>query len=138
MMDKMQRLRELTQEVAAHARRYYEQDTPVISDKQYDALFDELVALEQELGVSLPDSPTHRVGGAPLERFAPHTHLGRLWSLGKAQSKEQVLAFLQKTRRSEREEYLLEYKFDGLTISLTYENGLLVCAASRGYGVTGE
>ena len=138
MMDKMQRLRELTQEVAAHARRYYEQDAPVIADKQYDALFDELVALEQELGLSLPDSPTHRVGGAPLERFAPHTHLGRLWSLGKAQSKEQVLAFLQKTRRSEREEYLLEYKFDGLTISLTYENGLLVCAASRGNGVTGE
>lgn len=138
MENKQQRLIELTQEVARHARLYYEQDAPVLSDKQYDALFDELVRLEEELGYSLPDSPTHRVGGAPLERFEPHTHLNRLWSLGKAQEKEQVLAFLQRTRRSEQEEYLVEYKFDGLTINLTYEGGRLVCAASRGNGVTGE
>ncbi len=135
---KMQRLRALTAEVAEHARRYYEQDAPTIADKQYDALFDELLALEEELGVSLPESPTHRVGGAPLERFEPHTHLNRLWSLGKAQSKEQVLAFLGRTARSEKEEYLVEYKFDGLTINLTYEGGQLICAATRGNGVVGE
>ena len=80
------RQRELTELLARYAAAYYEQDAPLVSDQEYDALYDELAALERASGVSLPGSPVRRVGGAPQGGFLPHTHLARLWSMDKAQS----------------------------------------------------
>ena len=138
-MDK--RMRELVDELNRHAYRYYVLDDPTISDKQYDMLFDELVALEAQLGFSLPDSPTHRVGGEPLKEFTQHRHIARLWSLDKAQSTEAVRAWAERVAKllpGEKLEYSLEYKFDGLTLNLTYDGGQLVQAATRGNGEVGE
>ncbi len=131
------------------ARAYYEQDNPQISDKEWDALYDQLVRMEQETGTVLPDSPTLRVGGQPVAGFSPHRHIARLWSLGKAQSEVELAewaARCEKKRESTVAEgkalpplcYAVEYKFDGLTLSLTYENGLLTQAATRGNGEVGE
>ena len=138
-MDK--RMRELVDELNRHAYRYYVLDDPTISDRQYDMLFDELVALEAQLGYSLPDSPTHRVGGEPLKEYTQHRHLARLWSLDKAQSAEAVRAWAERVAKllpGETLEYSLEYKFDGLTLNLTYDGGQLVQAATRGNGEVGE
>lgn len=136
-----ERMKQLVSELNRHAYQYYVLDNPTISDKQYDVLFDELLLLEQQLGYSLPDSPTHRVGGQPLREFAQHTHLARLWSLDKAQTADAVRAWAERMIKllpNEKHEYSLEYKFDGLTLNLTYENGQLVQAATRGNGETGE
>lgn len=135
------RMRELVDELNRHAYRYYVLDDPTISDKQYDMLFDELTALEAQLGFSLPDSPTHRVGGEPLKEFTQHRHIARLWSLDKAQSTEAVRAWAERVAKllpGEKLEYSLEYKFDGLTLNLTYDGGQLVQAATRGNGEVGE
>lgn len=140
-MESKDRMRQLVEELNQHAYRYYVLDNPVISDKQYDVLFDELVQLEKELGYSLPDSPTHRVGGEPLKEFEQHRHIARLWSLDKAQSTGAVRAWadrVEKLTPGVPKEYSLEYKFDGLTLNLTYEGGQLVGAATRGNGEVGE
>ena len=88
----MNRMRELVDRLNETAYQYYTLDNPSISDKEWDALYDELTALEKETGVRLPDSPTRRVGGAVLAGFEPHTHLARLWSMDKAQSREAFAA----------------------------------------------
>ena len=140
-MESKDRMRQLVEELNQHAYRYYVLDNPVSSDKQYDVLFDELVQLEKELGYSLPDSPTHRVGGEPLKEFEQHRHIARLWSLDKAQSTGAVRAWadrVEKLTPGVPKEYSLEYKFDGLTLNLTYEGGQLVGAATRGNGEVGE
>ncbi len=73
-MEPIQRMQELADKLKAYAAAYYEQDAPLVSDADYDKLEAELLALEQETGIVLPDSPTHRVGGAPLDKFEKHTH----------------------------------------------------------------
>ena len=78
----MDRMKQLV--LNKYAYEYYVLDTPTVSDKEYDALYDELVALEKQTGVVLPDSPTKRVGGQPLKDFAPHTHIHRLYKIGRA------------------------------------------------------
>ena len=118
------------------ARAYYVEDASPASDAEYDALFDELVSLEKETGVVLPDSPTHRVGGSPLSAFEEHTHIRRLWSLDKVKTEAELYDWAARCGNGER--FVLEYKFDGLTINLTYDGGSLVYAATRGNGVTGE
>ncbi len=139
-----EKLRALTDRVNQLARAYYVEDAPQVSDGEYDALFDQLLELEKEAGYALPDSPTRRVGGEPLTAFLPHTHLGRLWSLDKVRTKEDLLAWGERVERlltaagADKPEYALEYKFDGLTVNLTYENGRLVAGATRGNGVVGE
>ena len=139
---KLQRMQELANLLNQYARAYYVEDAPLISDGEYDALEAELLALEKETGTVLPDSPTHRVGGEPLEKFSEHRHLGRLWSLDKVRTLTGVTEWMERVKRllalDEDPLYALEYKFDGLTINLTYENGLLVQGATRGNGVTGE
>ena len=127
------------------AAAYYTYDAPIMADVEYDRLYDQLAALEKETGVILPDSPTHRVGGTPLSAFQPHRHISRLWSMDKAQSFEALDEWFDRVKRLHDAEaglpemtYGIEYKFDGLTLNLTYENGLLVEAATRGDGVTGE
>ena len=140
----MNRMRELVDRLNETAYQYYTLDAPTISDKEWDALYDELVRLEKETGERLPDSPTRRVGGAVLPGFEPHTHLARLWSMGKAQSIEALRDWATRAEKLRLEaglpalKYVVEHKFDGLTVNLTYEGGHLVGAATRGNGVTGE
>ena len=135
-------MQELVDKLNAYARAYYVEDAPLISDGEYDALEAQLIALEKETGTVLPDSPTHRVGGEPLSKFEEHRHLGRLWSLDKVRTLDGIREWMDRVKKlldlSEDPLYALEYKFDGLTINLTYENGLLVQGATRGNGVTGE
>lgn len=135
------RQRELVDQLNRYAAAYYEQDAPLISDAEYDALYDELLRLERESGEVTPDSPTLRVGGAPLSAFSEHTHLGRLWSLDKVRTEDGIRDFaarVQKAAGGREVLFGLEYKFDGLTVNLTYENGVLTQGATRGNGVTGE
>ena len=140
--DRLQRMQELVDKLNAYARAYYVEDAPLISDGEYDALEAQLIALEKETGTVLPDSPTHRVGGEPLSKFEEHRHLGRLWSLDKVRTLDGIREWMDRVKKlldlSEDPLYALEYKFDGLPINLTYENGLLVQGATRGNGVTGE
>ncbi len=135
----MDRMHELVKQLNDHAYRYYVLDDPVISDGEYDRLYDELVALEKRSGVVLPDSPTIRVGDKPLSKFEQVRHRGKLFSLDKCQSKEEMLAWLKKLDvNGQMPLCSVEYKFDGLTINLTYENGVLTQAATRGNGEIGE
>lgn len=139
-------MRELVDRLNETAYEYYTLDAPSISDKEWDQMYDELVALERETGERLPDSPTRRVGGEILKAFEPHTHLSRLWSMGKAQSIAALEEWAQRAEKLREDAnaelppitYVVEHKFDGLTINLTYENGELVGAATRGNGITGE
>ncbi|MDL2289304.1 NAD-dependent DNA ligase LigA [Clostridia bacterium OttesenSCG-928-F22] len=138
-------MKQLVDMLNEYAYQYYVLDSPTISDKEYDALYDELLSLEQEQGKTLADSPTLRVGGEPVAVFGVHTHLGQLWSLDKVKDGEElfkweqrVLNRLEKAGIDTLPSYVMEYKFDGLTINLTYEGGALVQAATRGNGITGE
>ena len=140
----MNRMRELVDRLNETAYQYYTLDAPTISDREWDAMYDELLRLERETGERLPDSPTRRVGGAILTGFEPHTHLARLWSMGKAQSIGELEDWARRAEKQREEaglppmEFVVEHKFDGLTVNLTYEDGRLVGAATRGNGVTGE
>ncbi|MEG1472752.1 MAG: NAD-dependent DNA ligase LigA [Christensenella sp.] len=135
---------ELIDELNDYAYRYYVLDNPAVADAEYDKLYDELAALERQTGEVLPDSPTQRVGGKLLDGFKKHTHSAALWSLDKAQSIGEVVAWQERTNKQieqlgfARPSYSLEYKFDGLTINLTYDGGYLVGAATRGNGKVGE
>ncbi len=135
----MDRMQELVQKLNEYAYRYYVLDDPMISDGEYDKLYEELVALEKQTGVVLPDSPTIRVGDKPLSKFNQVVHRGKLFSLDKCQSKEEMRAWLDKLSVNGKMPLCsVEYKFDGLTINLTYENGVLTRAATRGNGEIGE
>jgi DNA ligase (NAD+) len=137
-------MRALVDLLNEYAYRYYVLDDPSVSDAEYDSLYDELLKQEKETGIILPDSPSQRIGGVQKAGFVKHRHLEPLWSLDKAQSKESLLAWQQRTDKLARDldcpkpTYSLEYKFDGLTINLTYENGYLTTAATRGDGQVGE
>ena len=139
-------MRKLVDWLNETAYQYYTLDDPTVSDREWDAKYDELVRMERETGERLPDSPTRRVGGAVLPYFEPHTHLARLWSMDKAQSVDALRDWARRAEKLRAEanadlpapEYVVEHKFDGLTINLTYENGQLVGAATRGNGVVGE
>ena len=149
-MNHEDRIRELIDIIDDLNYSYYTLDTPRLSDKEYDSLYDELISLEKETGYILSYSPTQRVGGNVSEKFGKHTHLGRLWSLDKSQSYGDLIIWDNRVRKSindynrDNEDklpdpvYILEYKFDGLTINLTYKDGELVQGASRGNGSIGE
>lgn len=139
-------MRKLVDWLNETAYQYYTLDAPTVSDREWDAKYDELVRMERETGVRMPDSPTRRVGDAVLPYFEPHAHLARLWSMDKAQSVDALRDWARRAEKLRAEanadlpapEYVVEHKFDGLTINLTYENGQLVGAATRGNGVVGE
>lgn len=149
-MDKETRMEELIEKINDLNYHYYTLDDPKVSDKEYDEFYDELVELEEETGIQKEYSPTQRVGGSILEKFEKHTHLGRLWSLDKSQSAEELREWDNRVRglienfnnendhKLPEPEYILEYKFDGLTINLTYRNGEFVQGATRGNGTVGE
>ena len=127
--------------IERHAHRYYVLDDPEIPDAEYDRLFRELVDLETEYpGLQDPDSPTQRVGGAPLDSFSKVQHKSQMLSLGNAFSAAEVEAFFRRAERGAGtvEAYVCELKIDGLAISLTYSDGAFVRAATRGNGVEGE
>lgn len=151
MATAMEEMRRLVEEINHHNYLYYTLDKPELSDADYDKLYDRLVQLERETGEALPDSPTRRVGGELLKGFEPHKHRARLWSLDKAQSKEDLLAWHTRAVKLINEynakheddplpapSFVLELKFDGLTLNITYEDGMLVQASTRGNGVIGE
>lgn len=139
-----QRIRELVDKLNEYSKAYYVLDAPKISDKEYDELYDELLRLEEQSGIILPDSPTQRVGGDPLPCFEPHTHIHRLWSLDKVRTRGDLIDWGRRVERIAESQqlpkvkYALEYKFDGLTINLTYEGGRLMTGATRGNGIVGE
>ena len=139
-MSVLEEMQNLVKELNFHAEQYYKFDSPVISDGEYDKLYDRLVALEKETGFVLPDSPTRRVGDDVLKEFKQYRHTHKLYSLDKCQSYEELLAWRARTEKALGRTYDMtaEYKFDGLTINLTYENGALVSAATRGNGLVGE
>lgn len=121
------------------AYEYYVLDNPSVPDREYDKLYDELKRLEEEAGEVRFDSPTRRVGGEPMKGFERHTHIARLYSLDKSVSYDELDAFFTRIGKAvENPEYTVEYKFDGLTMCLTYENGRFVRATTRGNGVVGE
>ena len=141
MTDYAALMRPLVDRLNETAYAYYVLDKPVISDKQWDEMYDQLTALEKESGIILPDSPTHRVGGETLAGFEPHRHITQLWSMDKVQSIGALEEWIRRTEKLTGQselQYYVEYKFDGLTLNLTYRDGQLVQAATRGNGVTGE
>lgn len=133
---------ELAQEIGDHRARYYEQDAPVISDAEFDALMRELEAIEAEHpALVTPDSPSQRVGGAATGLFAEVEHRERLLSLDNAMDDEELAAWAERVATELHGidyHYLCELKVDGLAVNLTYENGQLVQAATRGDGRVGE
>ena len=134
------RMKELVEKLNRYAALYYEEDAPVISDAEYDAMYDELRALEESEGYTLKNSPTHRVGGAPQKKFEPSRHLLRLYSLDKCKTEGEIAEWYERIVKAvgKEPEITAEYKFDGLTLNILYEGGKLVKAATRGDGVTGE
>jgi DNA ligase (NAD+) len=141
-----ERTAELRQEIGRHNRLYYAQDEPEISDADYDALLNELREIEAENpDLITPDSPTQRVGTAPLEKFQPVRHLQPMLSLANARNEDELRAWDQRIRNllaKERDvielEYVTEPKIDGLAISLVYRDGVLERGATRGDGEIGE
>ncbi len=142
-----QRAAELRRQLEHHNKLYYVHDDPEIGDDEYDALLNELRQLEAEHSeLRTPDSPTQRVGAPPLERFQQVEHIEQMLSLGNARNEEELRAwearlanYLKRLDIAASEfSYTSEPKIDGLAISLTYENGVLVCGATRGDGRVGE
>ncbi len=136
----MDRMRELVDTLNEYAYQYYVLDNPTVADSQYDALYDELVALEKGQNRVLADSPTRRIGGEPIKEFVQHTHIRKLYSLDKCNSFDGLRAFDEKIKKAADRavSYTLEHKLDGLTLCLTYENGRFKCASTRGNGSIGE
>jgi len=144
-MDDLQRMRELIGKLDAASKAYYDGNDAIMSDDEWDAMYAELKKLEEITGERLSDSPTRRVGGEVLSGFEEHRHIARLWSMDKAQREEEILAWAQRCKKLADEAgglpdnaYCVEYKLDGLTLNLTYDDGCLVQAATRGNGEVGE
>ena len=135
-----ERMKELVELLNRYATEYYTSDNPSVSDSEYDRLYRELVELEKAHPEHvLPDSPTHRVGGKILDGFEKYSHQYPLYSLQDAFSREELDAFDARVRKElDDVTYICELKIDGLSISLTYEQGLFVAGATRGDGSFGE
>ena len=140
--DIKKQIEKLVNELNDHSYRYYVLDSPVISDEEYDHRYFNLKALEEKYHYVLPYSPTQRVGAPPLEKFPKVKHTEPMLSLDNAFSYESVQEFDRKLKRllgsSEAIEYTIEPKYDGLAIELTYKNGILFKASTRGDGYNGE
>lgn len=150
MDSKIKEMDDLITEIDRLNYHYYTLDDPLLSDGEYDKLYDRLVNLENETGTILSYSPTTRVGGAILDKFEKHTHLNRLYSMDKAQGEDELKTWYERIERFVENynnsninklpepEFIVELKFDGLTINLTYENKNLIMASTRGNGIIGE
>ncbi|MDD3397723.1 MAG: NAD-dependent DNA ligase LigA [Clostridia bacterium] len=135
----IERMKWLVEEVSKHAYNYYVLDSPTISDKEYDLLYDELVMLEKQTGTVLPSSPTERVGGEILAGFKKYQHKFRLYSLDKCQNKEDLRDWVDDIKKVYPDaDFTCEFKFDGLSLVCTYKDGYFVSAGTRGNGFVGE
>ena len=136
------RIKELAGKIEYHNRKYYVEDNPVISDYEFDMLVKELSELEARFPeLVTPDSPTQRVGGEPIKEFKPVRHVSPMLSLDNTYNKNDLSEFDGRIRRlvpDTRYDYFVELKIDGIASSLTYENGKLAIAATRGDGLTGD
>ncbi len=134
------RMAQLVRELRHHNHLYYDLDSPEISDFEYDALLQELIALEERYPqYKEPDSPTVRVGGSASSKFTPITHTVRMDSLQDIFSRDELLEFDRRVRETVPDpEYVVEPKIDGLSVSLEYHDGILTVGSTRGDGITGE
>ncbi len=140
-MEVKERIEHLRSLIKYHSRRYYEDDTPEISDFEYDKMFEELKDLEAKHPEFYdPTSPTQRVGGAPLGKFEKVTHEVKMGSLTDVFDFESLRAFIRRVKEETGEDtdFSVEPKIDGLSVSLKYENGILTVGATRGDGKVGE
>ncbi len=140
----MEKMKQLVEKLNTLNYHYYVLDEPIASDDEWDALYRELRTLEEQTGVILENSPTKKVGGDPIKSFETVVHRTRLWSMDKAQSFDELYAWEERITSKlkeggfEKPTFSLEYKFDGLTVNVTYENGVLTDAVTRGNGIEGE
>ena len=145
-----EQMRLLVDELNQASRLYYTTGESPLADAQWDAMYAQLQVMERESSVVLPDSPSVRVGAEPLKGFEEHKHISRLWSMDKVQSKEELQSWFARCEKLYAQindglevslpplRYSVEYKLDGLTINLTYQQGQLIQAATRGNGEVGE
>lgn len=135
-----QKMENLIKKINEASYSYYVLDNPIISDKEWDKMYYELLDLEKETGIILPNSPSQKIGGEVLDGFKKITHKHKLMSLGKAQSVEEILDWNTRNQNitNFETEFSVEYKFDGLSLAITYNNGKLVEASTRGNGEIGE
>ena len=141
-MDAKEKIEKLTRQIHEHNYQYYVLDNPVISDYEFDMLLNELIAMEEEFpSLALPDSPTQRVGGQIIKQFKQVKHVNPMLSLANTYSEEELGSFDKRTKNAlyiDEIEYVCELKYDGVAISLIYENGVLKQAITRGDGVQGD
>ncbi len=141
-MDKLnvtEQMKNLIEQISKHNYNYYVLDNPTISDKEYDDLYYSLVRLEKESGITLPNSPTNQVGDVVLKGFKKVRHASKLYSLDKVNTYDELEDWLADiNNKYGNQDFSVEYKYDGLRVVLTYENGILVQAATRGNGEVGE
>ena len=138
-MDKIEKMKELIKEIEKHNYNYYVLDNPTISDGEYDKLYYTLVDLENETGVTLPYSPTQRVGDTVLKGFTKKRHEVPLYSLNKVRDFEDLTAWVKDMKKLANDtDFVVEYKFDGLQIVLEYNDGVFESATTRGNGIIGE
>ncbi|MGV8146455.1 MAG: NAD-dependent DNA ligase LigA [Alkaliphilus sp.] len=143
MIEKNIKMKNIVKKLNEYNYNYYVLDKPIVSDKAYDDLYDELINLEKEFNIVLENSPSRRVGGEPLKKFKTHKHIAPLLSLDKCKTFEELRAWDNRVKKlmgdtNAKLDYVVEYKFDGLTINLTYVDGKLIQAATRGNGTVGE
>ena len=139
MENKIEKMKQLIEEINYHNYNYYSLDNPTISDAEWDKLYDELLRLEKETGVVLPDSPSQRVGGDTLIEFKKYTHKVPYYSLEKSNTYDRLSEWCSDIKKEvPNASFFVEYKYDGLTISVTYKDGVMVNAATRGNGIVGE
>lgn len=140
----MDEMKKIVEKLNLYNYHYYVLDDPIASDDEWDKLYSQLRKLEEQTGIVLEDSPTKKVGGDPIKTFESVVHETRLWSMDKAQSFDELYAWEEKIISrlkdafEEAPTFSLEYKFDGLTVNVTYENGVLTDAVTRGNGIEGE
>lgn len=133
-------MQNLIEKINKASYSYYVLDNPIISDKEWDEMYYKLLDLEKESGIVLPNSPSKKVGGDVLKGFKKITHTNKLMSLGKAQTVEEIIDWNNRNQNifGFEEEFSVEYKFDGLSLAITYNDGKLIQAATRGNGEIGE
>ena len=134
------RMKELVSKINKASYDYYVLDKPTISDKEWDELYYELLDLEKQTGIVLEDSPSRKVGGETLDKFKKVVHKAKLYSLDKAQSLDEIVEWNIRNQNmfSHKTQYSVEYKYDGLSLVISYKNGVLVGAQTRGNGEIGE
>ena len=135
----MERMKWLVEELNKHCYNYYVLDNPTISDADFDKMYDELLLLEKQTGIVLENSPTKRVGGETLSGFVKKTHKFRMYSLDKCRTFADLTGFVNDIKKVEpNATFTLGYKYDGLTIVISYKNGYYESATTRGNGIVGE